>query len=154
MLYSYKGNYPEVLPNRIRLSNGETRTDSSTFTAEQIADAGYTQVDDQPEYNPSTQKMQWSYENANWEVLNIDSNELDRIELKNWESIREERDSLLEESDIYVIKELENDNVVSNNLKNYRENLRNIPQTYSTTTDVEWPDKPWIDTPQGDQGGV
>jgi len=41
MLYSHNGKYPEKLPNRIRLSDGSTRTDKHTFTSEEIADAGY-----------------------------------------------------------------------------------------------------------------
>lgn len=46
MLYSLNGEYPRPLPNRIRLSSGETRT--TTFTAEEIANAGYTIVADPP----------------------------------------------------------------------------------------------------------
>ena len=41
MLYSHNGEYPEKLPDRIRLSDGSTRTDKRTFTSEEIADAGY-----------------------------------------------------------------------------------------------------------------
>jgi hypothetical protein len=48
MLYSYKNKYPKSLPHRIRLSNGTTKTDSSTFTAEEIADAGYVAVEPKP----------------------------------------------------------------------------------------------------------
>ena len=32
MLYSYNGEYPTDIPERIRLSDGSTRTDSSTYT--------------------------------------------------------------------------------------------------------------------------
>jgi hypothetical protein len=32
MLYSYQGAEPAALPHRIRLSDGSTRTDASTFT--------------------------------------------------------------------------------------------------------------------------
>ena len=44
MLYSYNGEYPTDIPERIRLSDGSTRTDSSTYTEEEIADAGYVYV--------------------------------------------------------------------------------------------------------------
>lgn len=46
MLYSLNGQYPKPLPNRIRLSNGQTRT--ATFTQEEIADAGYIAVSSPP----------------------------------------------------------------------------------------------------------
>jgi hypothetical protein len=48
MLYSYQSQYPRPLPFRITLSSGQTRTDPSTFTAEEIADAGYTLAPDKP----------------------------------------------------------------------------------------------------------
>jgi hypothetical protein len=48
MLYSLNGAYPKPLPKRIVLSNGTTRTDPTTFTPEEIADAGYIQVPEPP----------------------------------------------------------------------------------------------------------
>ena len=36
MLYSKNGDYPTILPNRIRMSNGFTRTGRDTFTEEEI----------------------------------------------------------------------------------------------------------------------
>ena len=47
-LYSLNRNYPASLPNRIRLSGGFTKTDSTTFTEEDISDAGYVIVSDPP----------------------------------------------------------------------------------------------------------
>jgi hypothetical protein len=35
-LYSHKNQYPQPIPNRIRLPDGFTRTDSSTFTPEEL----------------------------------------------------------------------------------------------------------------------
>jgi hypothetical protein len=45
-MYSLNGQYPQPLPYRIRLSNGLTRTGS--YTAEEIADAGYVEAPDPP----------------------------------------------------------------------------------------------------------
>lgn len=67
--YTKNGNTPvAILPWRIRLSDGTTRTDPSTFTEEMIADAGYTIAPDKPEvvegkiilWNGS----EWYYEDA------------------------------------------------------------------------------------------
>ena len=38
-LYSFNGRYPDILPNRIRLSNGLTKTDKTTFTDSDLLDA-------------------------------------------------------------------------------------------------------------------
>ncbi|MDP3717082.1 MAG: hypothetical protein Q8T13_04850 [Acidobacteriota bacterium] len=46
------GQTPDALPFRIRLSNGLTRTDPTTFTAEEIADAGYVLAPERPEPDP------------------------------------------------------------------------------------------------------
>jgi hypothetical protein len=48
MLYSHNGAYPAPLPNRIILSDGRSRTDPSTFTKEEIDDAGYVWVEEKP----------------------------------------------------------------------------------------------------------
>lgn len=69
-LYTLNGSYPAPLPFRIRLvSNGLTRTDPSTFTADEILDAGYTSAPDPPSYNPATQQLGWT--GAEWTVSPI-----------------------------------------------------------------------------------
>jgi hypothetical protein len=80
-LYTLNGQYPTNLPFRIRLADGRTRTDSSTFTPEEILDAGFTEVSDKPVAN-NTQTIEWSSEQRNWilldkteeEILNIEEN--------------------------------------------------------------------------------
>lgn len=143
MLYSHNGSYPTTLPNRIRLSDGSTRTDPDTFTAEEIADAGYVAAGDPPDYNNNTQILGWD---SDWTITNFDSAELNAIETQNWVGIREERNDLLEISDVYALKDLEAEGTVSDEIKNYRQSLRNIPQTYTTSSDVVWPDVPWVDS--------
>jgi len=44
LLYTINKSYPRQLPHRIVLSDGRTRTDNTTFTDAEIADAGYTAV--------------------------------------------------------------------------------------------------------------
>lgn len=78
MLYSYNGAYPTVLPDRIRLSNGQTRTDKSTFTAEEIADAGYVlaPVRDLP-YDVTRKKVAW--DGNNWTTEDITEAERQQV---------------------------------------------------------------------------
>lgn len=53
-LYSHQGKYPTTLPHRIILGNGKTRTDSSTFTAEEIESAGWVEAPEKPSFDPAT----------------------------------------------------------------------------------------------------
>jgi len=59
MLYSFRNQRPAPLPERIRLANGFTKRDSTTYTAEEIADAGYVGPYTEPAYNPAIEKLLW-----------------------------------------------------------------------------------------------
>lgn len=59
MLYSIHNQRPAPLPFRIRLSNGFTRTEPASFTAEEIADAGYVGPYTEPAYDPATEQLLW-----------------------------------------------------------------------------------------------
>ncbi len=76
-LYSINGSHPSTLPFLITLSDGRTRTDPSTFTPEEIADAGYVETPDRPEYDPATQQLGWDGEN--WTLTPIQAPVLTRI---------------------------------------------------------------------------
>lgn len=90
MLYSYKNQYPTELPNRIRLSDGSTRTDNSTFTPEEIADAGYVEVPDKP-IVMQNEILDWN--GAEWKVMLED--EQTRIS-RAWDNIRAIRNGTLQ----------------------------------------------------------
>ena len=150
MMYSIKGNYPiETLPHRIRLSDGSTRTDSSTFTADELSSAGITTVSDPPEYNADTHKLTWDTTDIEWEVIALTQEEIDNLISIAWQSIREERDTLLSELDERVSRyqsevrigiTTTTDNI--SDLDTYAQSLRDIPSTYSNPNDVQWPDRP------------
>lgn len=74
-LYSYNGAYPQPLPFRIRLSDGRTRTDPSSFTAEEIADAGYTEVSDKPTITES-QVLEWDSQTVDWVIRDKTAEEI------------------------------------------------------------------------------
>lgn len=67
-LYSKRNNYPIELPFRLRFADGSTRTDQSTFTAEEIAEAGYVEVQAPPEIT-ETQMLGW--DGSNWIITEI-----------------------------------------------------------------------------------
>ena len=75
-LYSLNGAYPTTLPHRIVLSDGRTRTDSSTFTNEELADAGYVSVPDKP--TPGLyQEVEW--DGSSWSVVDFSDNDMRRL---------------------------------------------------------------------------
>lgn len=93
MLYSKNGLYPNQIPFRIKLSNGLTRTDPSTFTPEEIADAGYITVEDPPASIPDTQILEWT--GTNWNVRDKTEQELELELARKWQEIRDQRDYIL-----------------------------------------------------------
>ncbi len=74
-LYSHGGSYPAPIPFRIKLSDGRTRTDPSTFTDDEIADAGYVMVPAPPPYG-SDQMLEWDSESVAWVVRSKTEQEL------------------------------------------------------------------------------
>lgn len=92
MLYSFENRTPEPIPDVIRLSNGDTRTDKSQFTDEEIADAGYVAVEDPPEYDALKQRVVWNSSTTpgTWEVQDIPVEEL-------WQNPRELRTKLMDQ---------------------------------------------------------
>lgn len=81
------------------------------------------------------------------EQINIISNKFEnekqkRIQLEqeqfnayqnSWERVRSQRDEFLKETDLYMVEDYPIVNELKNQFKVYRQNLRNIPETYSST---------------------
>lgn len=68
-MFTRNGSYPAPLPHRLTLPNGFIRTDASTFTPEEIADAGYIEAPAQPAYDPVTERLEWT--GTGWSVAAI-----------------------------------------------------------------------------------
>ena len=146
MLYSYKGQYPSLLPERIRLSDGSTRTDSSSFTNEELTDAGYVSAGDPPSYDNDTQKVTWN--ESSWEVVSLTSSEIaSRIE-ELWEEVRQNRDDKIKEVEWRVMRNMSEtrqgvdttDNITD--LDTYIQTLRDITSSTTNPLEVSWPDTP------------
>lgn len=119
MLYTKNGSYPAALPHRILLSDGTTRTDSSTFTEEEIADAGYIAVDTPP-VATYPQKVAWDGEN--WSIREPNYGET----LAELTRVRDFCLDNLEATDYKVIKALETGTSVPQNYVDYRQALRDL----------------------------
>ena len=144
MLYSYRGEYPkENLPERIRLSDGRTRTDSSTYTNEEISDAGYVGVSTAPTYNDRTHKLSWN--GTDWQVDELTEEEITRNTILKWEEIREERDKIIHSIEWKIMRNLSETRLgittttdVLSDLDSYLNTLRNIT-TQEDPYNIVWP---------------
>ncbi|WP_207900511.1 hypothetical protein [Shinella sp. JR1-6] len=66
MLYTRNGSWPAPVPYAITLASGFIRTDPESFTAGEIADAGFVAAPDAPAYEPATEHLGW--DGAAWTV--------------------------------------------------------------------------------------
>ena len=130
-LYSYKGNKPTELPNRIQLSNGFTKTDKATFTDEEIANAGYIEVDSPPQVEYPN-KVQWNGTTISWDI--IEPNDYMINTQREW--IREECKRKLAETDYKVIKSLESGQSLDPIYVQYRQDLRDFYNNVENLEDI------------------
>lgn len=130
-LYTLNGSYPAPIPERIRLSDGSTRSDSSTFDQDEIQDAGYVEVPNPPVASYPN-KLNWNSETLEWEVIPPSTNETDK---KRYE-IQMLCKQLLEETDYKVIKSIETEEPLTAEMKQYRQELRNIYNGVNEIQDV------------------
>jgi hypothetical protein len=79
MLYSYQSQEPAPLSNRVRLSDGSTRTSLSTLSSSQLTSLGFTGPYTPPSYNAATQKVVWSSQDLQYQIVSLTQEELDAI---------------------------------------------------------------------------
>ena len=136
-LYSLNGSYPKPLPNRIRLSNGLTKTDNTTFTDSDLSDAGYTLAGDIPD-TPSGEnftKLEWSPDSKSW-VYRTTPNQAEINE--QWAIVREQRNEMLKEADIRTLMAIER-STSAPFVNPYKDALRNIPDLNDDPFNINWP---------------
>ena len=77
--YTINGSTPAPLPFRLTMPDGSTRTDPSSFTPEEIADAGYVDAPAPPGYDSATQHPP-EWDGTQWNVRDLTEQELlDRL---------------------------------------------------------------------------
>ena len=134
-LYSYQGQEPQELPERIRLSGGRTRTDSSTFTEEEIIDAGFTGPYERPEYNSEIETQSWNYKLKKWDTIAIPDEVF-------WQKLRTERNSILKDSDWSQLSDAPLTSSQKTAWSTYRQELRDLPANTEDPKNVTWPLQP------------
>ena len=142
-MYSYKTQYPiSNLPERIRLSNGSTRTDSSTFTNAELTDAGYVDVSDPPSFNSQTHKLTW--DGTSWQTVALTDSEIVTNIAQQWIDVRSARKGKFEEVEWRVFRHQSQvrlgvtptDNIAD--LDAYIQSLRDVT-SQSDPYNINWP---------------
>lgn len=134
MLYSFHGSEPVPLPHRLRFADGSTRTDVSTFTAEELEQAGYTGPYDRPNCDPSAETVDW--DGATFFVRPYNADEI----TAQWNTIRQMRNSLLQSSDWTQIVDF-NLGADRTAWAAYRQSLRDITSQPNPFA-LAWPEQP------------
>jgi hypothetical protein len=88
--YSIANRIPAPLPDRITLPDGRVRSDPTTYTDEEIADAGYVPVEPQPGCDIDHEVIWAAGQDgvASWQVIAGD-------QFAQWARIRRQRDALI-----------------------------------------------------------
>ena len=133
-LYSYQGQAPSPLPEKILLSDGRKRTDVTSFTAKEIKDAGFTGPYTVPSFDEEHQRVSWDSETLSFVVEDISDEEL-------WEKIRKVRDQFLAESDWTMVVDVPA-SVNFHEWEMYRQRLRDITNTVENPKDIVCPISP------------
>jgi len=121
------------------MPDGTTKTDKTTFTAEDLQSAGYFEVDQKPSVD-NTKVVTWVQESMSWNVRDKTQEEIDFEIEGQWELIRNQRDRLLSETDFIVLKSYEAGVPVPEEYVIYRQELRDIPQSQTDPYNIVWPE--------------
>lgn len=134
LFYSYLGSEPTVLPHRIRLSSGLSRTDNATFTDKELLDAGFIGPYIKPEKTENIFSISWDSNDLEYKVVTNDEQELN--------SFKEKLSGYLLCSDWAVAL----DSPLPENLKNewieYRKKLNDLKGSVTDPDGVILPDFP------------
>jgi hypothetical protein len=141
MLYSHNNQYPRPLPYRIVLSDGRTRTDHSSFTAEEVLDAGYVEAPNPPDIT-YLQVLEWA--GTEWVVREKTSDELLSDRENQWHNVRNIRDKMLAAIDWRYLRYASQIRLgisatdTLEQLDTYAQALRDITQQ-SDPMNIQWP---------------
>jgi len=102
-MYSFNKQYPVLTkPERIRLSDGTTKTDSTTFDNADLTDAGWQVVEDKPNVDVRTHKVSW--DGTKWVTESLSDKELKDIKNRDLQSYRIQRDKLIDEVEWKIMR--------------------------------------------------
>lgn len=159
------------LPRRIRLSNGLTRTNTSTLSEAELKSIGIHKVPNPPSNSDITKYVVWEAGKvetdeegnvtattpAGWQIKDKSAEQIEAERLTReanaaqvladrWKAIRTRRDTLLANSDWAMAPEQNRVTLTTQQktaVETYRATLRDLPATYADNIDgLEWPTDP------------
>ncbi|MDW2094114.1 tail fiber assembly protein [Vibrio sp. 1865] len=84
-------------------------------------------------------------ESDDFKVLDIPQSEKDKIVTNaKWQLIREKRQPLIDQTDWTQMPDAQLTTEKKSEFANYRQSLRDLPQTYDNPDNVVWPEKPTV----------
>lgn len=134
-LYSYRSQEPAPLPEKILLSDGRKRTDISSYTNEEIVDAGFTGPFIKPDFDSDIETQEWNIELCDWIISPIPDDVF-------WSKLRKIRNFELSNSDWTQLDDASLTNEKKLEWKNYRQELRDLPANTSNPRKIIWPLRP------------
>lgn len=140
-LYSLNGKEPQPLPESIRMPSGSTRTDSNTFTTEELTEAGYVLVNGEKPIPTIYEKVIWN--GTNWEVIEMTDDEKQVVNNSKKKELINLRNGLLIRTDWIVLRAFEQNIPVDPAVIAYRQALRDLPETTTDYLNINWPTLPF-----------
>ena len=134
MLYSHRQAEPAPLPHRIRFADGSTRTDRTTFTADELERAGYTGPYERPECNYKIETVDWDGTQFLVRAYNFDELQAQ------YAKVREQRIQLLQACDWTQIADYDL-GADRDAWAAYRQALRDLADA-PNPFDLTWPQPP------------
>jgi hypothetical protein len=135
-LYSLNQAWPQELPFRIKLADGTTRTDPSTFTTEELVAWGYTGPFAIPEYDRHSEVLEWTGASFNVRPMTVEERQI--VLDEQWSAVRRRRNELLLASDWTQLADSPADKAA---WASYRQALRDITEQADPFT-INWPTPP------------
>lgn len=135
-LYSLNQEWPQPLPFRVKLLDGSTRTDPSTFTPDELAAWGYQGPYTVPPHDNRTEILEWS--GSGFNVRPMTTEERQFVLDQQWADVRTHRNQLLSECDWTQLPDAPVDAAP---WAVYRQELRDITQQ-ADPFNLVWPTQP------------
>lgn len=138
LFYNTNTNIVSVLPETVVLPSGLTRTDSTTYTDEELQEWGYVLVSNPPSVQ-NDETAEFNKDTMQWDIVK-------RPHEAKWEEVRRDQFRRLSETDWYIIRFIERQIAVPEEITTYRKNLRDVTDQENPFF-IQWPQRPSIMPP-------
>jgi len=136
-LYSFNGSYPEEHhPDSVR--DGVYRRDWNDMSDSDRQSFGWYEIEEPPIVS-DREELHWNGPELKWEVKSENAFKL----AQKWQRLREQRNFLLKECDLFLLRLMEHNLKPIPEYVIYKQKLRDITLDFDHPDDVEWPVNPY-----------